>query len=264
MQGRAGAAAAAGRTVPCAPSSTLTRHPDVEADSSLRVAVALETVAVPAVPARTPLAVLAPVWLATIAVLGGVVLLAVGYGIPVEMLTIDPTTAARAPFYTGAVSNLGVLAWAAAATVSLFTFVLLRAWGSRSHEVRFFLASGALTAWLALDDLFRIHDTVLPRRVGVPKPVVLAAYALLTLLWLVRFRGVIQASPYSILALACGWFGLSVGLDVLVRDESLLLLEDGAKLFGIVTWLAYFAHTAVGVLHSRMARGQGGAAEAPG
>jgi hypothetical protein len=60
------------------------------------------------------------------------VLLAVAFiahrvtGIPTTDFTRDPTALMGAPFYTGWVSTVGVLLWAAAAAIALFVASLLR------------------------------------------------------------------------------------------------------------------------------------------
>ncbi len=54
-------------------------------------------------------------------------------------------------------------------------------------------------------------------------------------------------TEYSILLLACGFFALSILIDVSIPQTSeswVYLYEDGFKFFGIVHWCLFFVRTA--------------------
>lgn len=181
------------------------------------------------------------------------VLAAIGYwsathGLPPYLLTRDPAAIHGTSAFLGALSNLGVLLWAAAASVMLFTAGLL---GSqpRAAEARAFLAkAGVFSAWLLLDDLFMLHERSLPDRFGVSQPLLLAIYVGIAILLLARHRELIARTDFRPLAFACGFFACSATLDQGPGDwhewPSLVLVEDGAKLLGTLSWLVYFAATA--------------------
>jgi hypothetical protein len=67
-------------------------------------------------------------------------------------------------------------------------------------------------------------------------------YILLTLSWLVLFWRTILATEYLPCVIAVGFSALSVAVDNTWDSSRDLryLLEDGAKLLGIVGWLGYF------------------------
>lgn len=187
------------------------------------------------------LSALGAVWMVLGIVLALVLGGAVGAGIPVLELTRDPSAVTGAPFYTGAISHLGVLLWAGAATVAFFCFALLRHLEVQPDAQRFFLGSGLLTTLLLVDDLFLLHESVFPFHLGVAEEAVLLGYASLALAYLFRFRGFIAQTNHVILALAAAWFGTSVVVDMAgSQGMGMMVAEDLAKLFGIATWATYF------------------------
>jgi len=103
-----------------------------------------------------------------------------------------------------------------------------------------------LTALLGLDDLAQLHEEVYPR-LFLPEKVVFLLYGLAALAWLLRFRAILMARVRVPLLLAMGFFGISILADVLPFIVSSLqhLLEDGAKLLGILNW-AYMTIRLVG------------------
>lgn len=196
---------------------------------------------------------------AIVSVVAGAILALVAYlrlaqGVPIHLLTSDVTSVADVPAYTGFVSQLGMLFWAAAATLCLFCATLARGTAGGEHA-RFFLTSGVLTLVLALDDLFLLHESFFPL-IGVPERAVFASYGIFAMYYLLRFRQIILAGQFPLLAAAFGFFGASVGLDVLNPPGiNPYLLEDGTKLVGVLAWLAYFARTAVAKLEYRATDG---------
>lgn len=197
---------------------------------------------------RSSIAHLLLVYAGTVAVLAAIGSWSAAHGVPPYLLTRDPAAIHGASEFLGALSNLGVLLWAAAASVMLFTAGLLGP-QARAGEARAFLAqSGVFTAWLLLDDLFMLHERSLPDRLGAPQSLVLAVYAAIAILLLARHRELIARTDSRPLALAFGFFAGSAMLDQGPGDwhewTSLVLVEDGAKLLGILSWLVYFAATA--------------------
>ena len=95
--------------------------------------------------------------------------------------------------------------------------------------------------WL-LDDLFMLHEDLLSVRLGIPQLAIMAAYALATLAFLMRFRGVFPRTRVALLGSALAFLAFSVGLDLIFtkgRGRGHHLFEDGAKFLGIVGWLGY-------------------------
>jgi cellulose synthase/poly-beta-1,6-N-acetylglucosamine synthase-like glycosyltransferase len=155
-------------------------------------------------------------------------------------LTRDPVVVAEVPIWTGFISQIGILLWAAAATVCLFCSTVLTGTPESSRNRLFFLASGALTLLLGLDDAFLLHEEVFPR-LGVSEHAVYATYVGAVMFYLVAFRSLIMDSEFLLLGIALLGFALSVLSDLIAGP---FLFEDGVKLLGIVTWLMYFSRTA--------------------
>lgn len=214
----------------------------------------------PATPASRPAFSLLPAIGLTLAasavILGGVVLLNLGGGIPMADLIRDPAAIAGMPAYTGLLSQIGLFLWAAAAAICLFCARLASRGGpDEAGMARFFFASGALTLLLGLDDAFLLHEDVFPR-IGIPEKVVLASHVLLTAAYLLVFaRTILTRTGHGLLAMALFFFAASVVLDVLNPPAMPYLAEDAAKLTGILGWLAYFSCTGLAMLQPRAAAG---------
>jgi hypothetical protein len=197
---------------------------------------------------------LVQIWLPILIVLGLTKLFSVAADIPLRQFMLDPTEFMHAPFYTGILANLGVLLWAATASICLFTAMFLpqlvgKAWRD------FFLVSGLLTLLLLFDDLLRIHDEILPVYLGIKGDVIGIGYVFLIALYLFRYRTLIFQYPYTFLVMALGLFAVSVALDVApdalkhrFSVADLLLFEDSPKLLGIANWLAYFANLSAAIV----------------
>lgn len=176
------------------------------------------------------------------------------YGIPFAVTMGDPATVAGEPFYIGFVSNVGVLLWAATGCIFLFTHSVLRGCGEAQHG-SFLLASGLFVAWLGLDDLFLLHEVVLPDYLGVPQMIVGAAYGAVAFAYLAVYRRHITAGPSALLIAALALLATSLavdqGADLLDLDfTGLRTLEDAPKLAGIGAWLAYAVHTCMSAIRA--------------
>jgi hypothetical protein len=160
--------------------------------------------------------------------------------IPIEQLTKDPVSVGKMPAYTGFLSQVGIFFWAASVTLCFFNASLL--WNqSHLHRLkRFFLNAGLLSLLLGLDDAFLLHEAVFPAW-GISEKVVLLCYGGLVVFYLFSSSSVIRQTDYSLLGVALFCFGISVAIDGAYRlVGNQYLLEDGAKLIGIVSWLMYF------------------------
>lgn len=151
--------------------------------------------------------------------------------------------------YYGAVSNLGVLMWMGGAAVCLFAAAVIVTQGLRPGAVVFLAAAGLLTGFLAIDDLFLVHENVLPA-FGVPEPVTYAAYGMLGLAYLATSWREILNHNVFLLAAGVVLLGTSVTIDWLVHSDHPLriVLEDGAKLTGIAAWVGFHVTAAWALL----------------
>lgn len=148
----------------------------------------------------------------------------------------------------GAVSNAGGVVWLLGAAACLAAANQL----AGSPMRRPLLFCGLLTAMLGADDMLMLHELVLPKLIPGAELMLFAFYAA-TALWLLgSFRWFFRLTPFVWVALAALLLGGSVAVDV-VSEES-FLLEDGLKLFGIVTWSGYFCLTAAAAAPGAWAR----------
>lgn len=176
-------------------------------------------------------------------------------GIPFADLSRDPLAVCGGRPFDGALSNLGVLLWCAAATLCLMAAAVMHRAG---REQGFYLCSGLLTVMLLVDDLFQLHEVVLPGSFSVRQRYVLLTYLLLAAAYLARYRRRILANDWGFMAAALAFFSISLIADTLQAptvgltggDGTSLgsLIEDGSKLLGIISWLAFYASQALGDL----------------
>jgi len=173
--------------------------------------------------------------------------LTVRWNIRAVHLFADLVQIVNAPFYFGALSQLGCILWAVTAGICLFSGALIRKKGDK--KTAFFLfCSGCLTTVLLFDDMFLFHERIAPNIFGIHQLTVLSIYAAAAILYLVFWRSEILKTQYVILIVALGFFTVSVGIDILENVYNLRLsyrywIEDGSKLFGIAGWCGYFVIT---------------------
>jgi len=174
-----------------------------------------------------------------IAVIAALWMLATHEGLPFSALTRDPATELKAPFVVGWLSYAGAVMWCTAAAVGLFSAAAL---ALPTRRRRFVLASGLLSALLLADDLFMIHDGVVPFILGDIEGVMLGIYGVLLSAYFYAFRTLLRETHWPLLLLSLAFFAASVTIDagVIVVDESRRhLFEDGAKLLGIMNWCGF-------------------------
>jgi hypothetical protein len=177
-----------------------------------------------------------------------------------RQLTQDPSTVLEAPFYTGALSNIGNALWAATVCVCLFTALGL---GARIPPAarRFLVVSGVFTAVLLFDDQLLLHDEILPRYAGISGEVYGVLYVLATVAYVYAFRAFIAGTNYLLIGASLALFGVSIAVDLgsstlseMVPAALVILVEDGAKFLAIATWLAYFISTAASAVRAGSAQ----------
>lgn len=155
--------------------------------------------------------------------------------------TADPVKLTTAQPYDGLLSNLGVLVWASATAICVFTAMTF--WDAADRRLsRLVLGGGAVTFVLLCDDLFMGHDEVLPRVLGLTELVSTIVVALVPLTYLWFFRRVIYGTPWALLAVGVMYLAVMAGVDAIEHDVALPghhLWEEGAKFLGILHWGGY-------------------------
>lgn len=177
--------------------------------------------------------------------------------VPVSHLLRDPVLLTQAPFYAGAISNIGALLWCAAASICLFCAALSRRTVAKQANSKrwdiFLFWSGLITLMLLADDFFLLHEEVYPNYLYISEKIILLAYGVIFLFYLTVFRKTILKTNYLLLLLAFAFFGISIGIDLFDINDSeiIFLIEDGAKFLGIISWFAYFTNLCLQLMQSR-------------
>ena len=163
---------------------------------------------------------------------------------PLGRFLKDPASITGSSPLTGFVSNLGMVLWTSAAAIAGFAAILLRERPGEARYARMLGLGAGLTTLLMLDDLFMLHEDLVPRLLGIPQVLVIGTYGLLTLAFLAGFRDLFASRRAAPLFLALGLFAVSAGADQLGPAHEMILVEDGCKFLGIAAWLVYFTETA--------------------
>lgn len=182
------------------------------------------------------------VYLILLGLLSIISIICVKYNFPIERVTRDPAVLAHFNPFTGALSNIGILFWCSTAAICFFSSTI----HSKKENVKvatFLFYSGLLSSVLLLDDLFMFHERIFPKYLHIPENLVYSGYLALVSIYLIKFKSMILETEYIILLIAFGFFALSILCDVFLPSEGMYLIEDGFKLFGIITWFIFFTKT---------------------
>jgi hypothetical protein len=134
-----------------------------------------------------------------------------------------------------ALSTLGLLAWAAAATACLIAGTALRVAGRQPQQAGFLLALGALTLFVLVDDAYLVHEVVAPEYFGVPEEATLALYLVPAAAVAYRWRRATLAGRPLLLILSTLCLANSYLLDAGIIHGD-LIIEDYLKYVGIGTF----------------------------
>ena len=166
---------------------------------------------------------------------------------PLGDFTMDPVTALEGPAYIGFVSSVGAAVWSVGCGACLVGALTLD--GRARLPFGF---GGLLTALLLADDLFLIHEAYI-ERVGLPMIAAPMIYAGLAIGYFVGFRDFIRRHGIWLLPIAGAFLAASAGVDTALEEDAPFVVEDGTKLFGIVTWTSFFVAATVGELRTLVA-----------
>ena len=161
-----------------------------------------------------------------------------------EELFLDPATLAGQPWYPGLLANVGIVGWSVGVVAAGGgAWVSMRA--GRPTAVTFLGSAALITMLLLLDDLLQSHAVILPATGMNPTAAQIVVVAPAPL-WMWLHRAEIARSRWLLLLAALGGFVVSLTADMVVEGagSAALLVEDGAKLLGIIAWAQYFLLTA--------------------
>jgi hypothetical protein len=169
-------------------------------------------------------------------------------------LTRDTASAVRlegcdgaACSYAGLLSQLGVILTAGTAAVAAIAARL----APRGSDARRMLGgAAALTVLVLLDDAFLLHDGALDVLHPHGQKATILGLGCAAGLFVYAFRRPLRTTPVAILGVAAVAFATSIGVDQAFEDPS-RLIEDGAKLIGLVSWSLWVGLVAAPFLRPR-------------
>jgi hypothetical protein len=178
------------------------------------------------------------VFFATMIVILGTYQVSVIKEVPPGFMTTDPLQTAEFPWYTGFLSNLGVILWSISIGCAFSSAIILP---NNRQVAHFLIATGTLSIVLVIDDMFRLHDSILPSILHVPEFLTFFAYGLLITIYLLSFYHIILSDvSFLLLAGALLILGVSIVYDMVSPYSSMeTFIKDSLKFFGIALWLAY-------------------------
>jgi hypothetical protein len=159
-------------------------------------------------------------------------------GVPAAELTRDVISLVDVSPWTGMLSTAGVLAWAATATIGVFSASVIE----KGRTRRYLMALGVFTAVIAVDDQFRATE-IIHNLTGTPETLFAGLYvaAFLTVVW--PHRALVRTTDVTLLATSGILLGSAVIVDAIALRES---FEDLLKFMGAAALLQYVWMTARG------------------
>lgn len=190
--------------------------------------------------AKWPIKMLLGMYLLVVVILIVAALLSSLIGIPIEHFFADPALTLSGHPFIGMVSHAGIFLWSAVASICLFSSAIIWKTGSAQH-VLFLFFSGLVSLALMVDDLFMLHEGILPYQLNISQEFIYIGYLIPFVGYLWYFRKEIFKSEFQILGAAIFLLSLSVIGDMVLPQEGIAyVIEDGFKIFGIATWFVYF------------------------
>ncbi len=175
-------------------------------------------------------------------------------GIGVGRFTHDIHHLSGLPYYTGIISNTGIVIWTSASAICLFTYLLLKRSGKTGISVSFILNGFWLTTLLMLDDLIMLHEYVIPGYFGIHEVFFFILYGFLAFRFLYLHKNFILLTNFIYLLAAFAGLGFSLFIDLVpFYIPARLVFEDVPKFIGICFWLVYFADSGLNLLAPKKA-----------
>ncbi|MCE5257929.1 MAG: hypothetical protein LLG44_02590 [Chloroflexi bacterium] len=200
----------------------------------------------PATQLRRSASAILAVLAATALLLGALVWFHARTNVPYLQFTRDAAALRAAPWYTGILSQLGVMAWTAGAAAALTGACAVGKAPQAAAWRKYLLVGGVFSAWLALDDALMLHEVVIPHQLGIDERVVYALYIATALAFFALNWRKALAGEWPLLLTALVFLAVPVLADMLRLTADIEeLLMAGSKLAGILAWAAYWGRCAV-------------------
>jgi hypothetical protein len=159
-------------------------------------------------------------------------------------LSRDPATLSGSPAHDGLLTNLSAFVWSATVAVTWFGAWVVERVDRAGERVRFLRWSAVITVPLMIDDIFLIHERLVPR-LGFGEEWLFVAYAVSIVALLLGHRRVVSTTAWPILGLAFGFFAVALARNRVVTLPS-AALPDTYAFIGAGLWLVFYLHTTVG------------------
>lgn len=173
--------------------------------------------------------------------LGTLLVIAFKSGVEPSDLTRDYSGVYHLEPYVGLISYLGIFFWITALALSWFAWRILDGVEGKERESLFFWWSGLITLILAIDDLFQLHEIIVPEYLGWPERSFYFMYLILLSIYTIKFHRILLNQHVLIISLAYFFFAVSMTFDVLFEMIPFgTYFEDCFKFSGIVLWAYYF------------------------
>lgn len=163
--------------------------------------------------------------------------------VPTASLFLDPAATSSARVWSGFFTELGLMAWAVAATAAAGLWAVCWYSGADRSWAHLGFTASVLTALLWLDDQFAMRNWVIPHVLGAPDSSGLVIYLALVVGWVTWNWRAITSADSAVLGLAALGLGFSEAIDVALVEQfttARTLLEEVPKLLGIVAWALFF------------------------
>ncbi len=161
-------------------------------------------------------------------------------GIGLEMLTEDAGSLNGDAWFLGLISTAGICLLAASAGIAFFA-------GNFRKKIHGGPRKTSALVWLSLcslmllaDDSLMIHETLAKTIPFIPEAVIQALVGLIIIATLLVFYRAIGPSFIYAAPALVAWT-VSVSADMLSSESmpTILLIEDGSKLLGIILWFVF-------------------------
>ncbi|OLQ73135.1 hypothetical protein BIT28_25245 [Photobacterium proteolyticum] len=156
----------------------------------------------------------------------------------------DPITYFDGEVWTGFGSNIGIFIWASSSAIAIFCGIATLHAREDNTKPKFLILLGLLTLLLSLDDLFLIHDIILPH-FGISEYIIYTFYAFSGLYIVFKYLNIISKTENFLFFIGGIMFCMSIFIDVIPSSPLLGFLEDAVKLIGIFAWSGYLIRTSL-------------------
>ncbi len=138
-------------------------------------------------------------WLYIPVVLGLLITVTISYkfNIPIAKFTRDPAAITHSHPLLGIISHIGVLLWCSSAAICFFSYTLIQKIHISRDALLFTLFGCIIIFILLVDDLFLLHERIYPRYFSISERVTIASYAIIFLLYIIRFQKLILETNFS-------------------------------------------------------------------